>query len=346
MYAALISPAMQWSRLLPGVRFPAFVAEADDSQAGKGYFVRMVLAVYQVSKTTVITQKERGVGSIEEQISGGLLEGAPLIYFDNWRGTLDSPGLESLMTEDSFSCRIPHRAPTSVDPRMTALGITTNGVSLTRDQVNRVNPFRIRKWRGAHDYQEFPEGDLNQHVAANPGYYLAAIYAVLREWLRQGRPRADSAGGHDFRGWARAIRWICTELIGLADPVVGLGEIKERMSSPGGSWLRAACNVAVLKGRVGIPMGATDLVRLLEGEGIELPGWRDGDDTDDDDVMARLAKAMGSRLRRCFQDVDEVDGVQRIDIDGRPVERESRRDPEDSSKWLRTLTVLGEGGAI
>jgi hypothetical protein len=221
-----------------------------------------------------------------------------------------------------------------VDPRYTAVDITTNGAELPRDMANRLNPCRLRKQEGDYKFQSFPEGDLLEHVTANQPRYLGALYAILREWLRRGAPLAEGAGGHDFRKWARAVRWICMELLGIGDPMADLVEIKQRLASPGGSWLREACLALKRLGHVGTSMTPMQVAKALAGY-VPVPGIAADEDLEDEMVALKAARAVGSRLGGCFRSVEADGPEQRLRVEDLVLVRISVADEADSSKVAR-----------
>lgn len=168
------------------------VGEADQSQSGKGYRHKIAAAIYRNQPRT-ITQRERGVGSMQETFDAALVAGACFTSFDNLRGKIESAGFESFMTEPVYFARIPYSSPMEIDTTKTVLMLMTNKGEFTRDMTNRSSIVRIRKRGDDYQYQKFPEGDLLDHVQSNQSRYLGAVFAVVREWHRQGKPRLENA---------------------------------------------------------------------------------------------------------------------------------------------------------
>jgi hypothetical protein len=94
--AAILSPAFKPGELLKA-HFPLFVFEADESQAGKGFFLELVQALYR-EYASFVTQRKGGVGSFDESLSQKLVNGRPFIQCDNIRGAVDSQYLEAILT--------------------------------------------------------------------------------------------------------------------------------------------------------------------------------------------------------------------------------------------------------
>ena len=87
---------------------------------------RVALAVKISPKA--ITQRERGVGSLQESFDAVLVRGACFPCFDNLRGTIAIAGVESFMTEPAYFARIPYAAPGLVGPEKAARGKTPTDV--------------------------------------------------------------------------------------------------------------------------------------------------------------------------------------------------------------------------
>jgi hypothetical protein len=115
--AALITPALRIGGFIQGV-VPIDVAEADQSQAGKGYRHKLVRALYNET-SYFVTARRGGVGSMDESFAAALIAGRPFIVLDNLRGRIDSQNLESFMTcPDLFpaSTRSKSRVPAMPSP--------------------------------------------------------------------------------------------------------------------------------------------------------------------------------------------------------------------------------------
>ncbi len=162
--AALITPALVIGGILGG-RSPVDLGEADASQAGKGFRNKLTAAIYR-NRIVTVTQKKGGVGSLEESFNSALVRGANFIAFDNVRGKIDSPALESFLTEDRYLARPPFQPSVEIDPRRVVVQMTSNKAEITKDLANRSSFVRILKQTAGYEFQEYAEGDLLDHVRA------------------------------------------------------------------------------------------------------------------------------------------------------------------------------------
>lgn len=335
---AIIKPALNESGMLGAGRCPMDLIEADNSQAGKGFFVEVDTAIYR-DEAESVTQKERGsVGSPSETLASAMIRGHKFINFDNWRGALNIPFAESAMTQSRVDCRVPHQGNVSVDPRKTNFLMTSNGAELTEDMANRCNSVSIRKQPLGYRFHQWREGGLIEHVRANQAYYLGCVWAVLREWHRRGKPLATDEGQHDFRAWARATTYIVRDLLGLAHPLAEYRKVQMEKSTPALGWLRKVA-LAVKRSRRELePLKANDLFTVIvDQEDIDIPGMTPEErHSEDEEVKRRALQSIGKRLGSAFAGASEemLDGarVRRIVVDGTPIVRFEERSLRDASR--------------
>ena len=322
--AALIAPALSLGDFIKG-RVPADVAEADQSQAGKGYRQKMGAALYNESPR-VVAQRDGGVGSLDESFSQALIAGRPFIQLDNLRGVVNSPFLEAFFTADSIGARVPHRGEVPVDPRRFFILASSNGVEATRDLANRSSFVRIRK-RENYQFRAYPEGGLLEHVRARQPYYLGCVFSVIAEWLAAGKPRTAETR-HDFREWAQVLDWIVQRLFHAAPLLDGHMAAQERVSNPSLVFLRALCLAAEQDRRIKESFSASGFVELADAHAIAVPGVRAGHEE-------RAAKQVGIHLSRLFQDRDE------IEVDGFTVRRSERLEVRQDGNGTYPVKTYG-----
>ena len=265
--ASFISPALKFGDHLH-CDFPIDFAEADQSQSGKTYRQKTVCAIYG-EIPSVITEPKGGVGSLDEAISGALIRGKPFLTIDNLRSKLDSTILETSTRGHGTVQARALRTSTTIETRHYLWQISTNGAELTRDAANRCIVTKITKRPPSARFKHFPEGDLLQHVRANQQIYLGCVFAVVREWIHNGKPRSCETR-HDFREWTQTLDWIISKIMGMPQLMDGHREEQLRTANPALQWLRSIA-IAVIKTRSGEELSASQLAELGEEEGIELP---------------------------------------------------------------------------
>lgn len=318
--AAYITPALTHGGWIAG-NIPANVAEADDSQSGKGYMQKLIAAVYRDAPRT-ISKRDGGVGGIDESVQSALVAGSPFISLDNLRGQFNSQWIEMLLTAGGcVPCRIPHRGDIMVDVRHVILMLTSNGVETTKDFANRSSIVRIRKREPGYVFLHYPEGDILSHVRANQPKYLGAVFAIVRAWHAAGCPKSNHAG-HDFREWARTLGWIVENILHTAPLMEGHAEAQIRVSNPSLVFVRAVAIALAQDDALGQTVHAAELGEICDQHAIEIPGVRPSANE------TERAKAIGRTLKRAFGQVEK------IEVDGFIISRsESQKYYEASQEW-------------
>jgi hypothetical protein len=81
------SLALRFGRLL-NADFPLDLCEADESQTGKSFRMKLISQVYGERPFVVVmpSESKKGVGSFDESLSEALLSGRPFIVLENVRG--------------------------------------------------------------------------------------------------------------------------------------------------------------------------------------------------------------------------------------------------------------------
>ncbi|MBC7368713.1 MAG: DUF3854 domain-containing protein [Undibacterium sp.] len=307
--ASLVAPALRFGCWLKSP-LPIDIGEADKSQSGKTYRQKVAAAIYRET-CNVVVQRTGGVGGLDESISQKLIDGRPFILFDNLRGKLDTPFLESLLTAPAtMPARVPHRGEVQVDPRSFVFQMTSNGVETTRDLANRSSLIRIRKQAAGFVFHAYPEGDLHTHVVANQSYYLGCVFSIVAEWVSKGQPRTTESR-HDFREWAQTLDWISQNIFNAGPLLDGHEAARERVSDSRRIWLRAMC-IALRDAKPAGELIASQLAEFaIENE---IPPPNSGPNPDE----ATAARRIGIVMAAVFGDGDEVE------IDGYKIGRTRR----------------------
>lgn len=167
--AGIIGPAIRAGGSLPGHAL-IDCAEADASQTGKGYLMRLKQATYgEVPRP--FGRREGGVGSFDEDLGAQLLRASSFVLIDNVRGRLASEYLESILTaDDEVAVRLPYKGAIPVSIRRMVFQLTSNGIETTADLANRMLITRLLKQQAGHTFAKFPEGGLLEHVRARQPY--------------------------------------------------------------------------------------------------------------------------------------------------------------------------------
>ena len=305
--AALLTPALVSGKVLDA-RAPIMMLQADKSQSGKGFFTKLLGAVYNELPSTV-AQRTGGVGSIDENFDAALTLGRPVIVIDNLRGKLNSPQMEAFMTADIYSARIPYSEPATIDPRRYFIMATSNNFDLTPDMANRSCFIRIRKQKRTYSYQTFPEGNILRHIKANQPKYLGAVFAVVKEWVRLGcqtMPFSD----HDFRDWCSALDWIVRNILHEVPLMDGHREAQLYTQCPDIEWLQNTWKCVSGLGSAKEALTAYQVAECCDCGEIELPGAQGMPLKElDDSGVRQVCSQIGRRLNKLFKDLGEDDEI-------------------------------------
>jgi hypothetical protein len=292
--AALITPGLKMGNLIRG-HVPIDVAEADQSQSGKTLRQKMVAALYG-EVLALVPLKRGGVGSTDESLFEKLVNGRPFIQLDNFRGMLDSPALEALLTADrSFPCRIPGVREIEVDPSKYFIMMTSNGVQTTRDLANRANIIRICKREGVN----FP--DVLTAIMKRQCYFLGCIFSVIRAWHTQGKPRTSETS-HDFQDWCQSLDWVVQNVFQMSPLMDGHQCAQDRVSNPGQGFLRRISLEVDRNHMLDKQLTASDLLALASTAEVQPPGLRAEDAADE----TKAKKILGMLLSGVFKESETI----------------------------------------
>ncbi len=336
--ASLITPALIQGDLL-GARAPLDLAEADQSQSGKGYLAKIRAAIYN-AEPGCVTERRGGPGSIEESFSKRLLDGGCFIELDNVRGVLDSPAIESALTEAYFLARVPFRPSADIEMRRVTIAMSSNRAELTRDLAERCSPICIMKQPEGYEYKSYPGGlDVATYIRSSAqGRYLRAVMTIIEKWHSCGKPETNE-GRHSFRRWARVLDWIVQHICGEAPLCDGLKGTRARITNPYLTWLRDVAIAVDRCGKLDADLRTSELLSIMEEAQVEIPGVKDEDLSGD--AWRTGLQATGRRLSRCFRDSENViiDGmlisrVEDVDEQFRSVHsyRFSRNQPNETAE--------------
>jgi len=333
--AGMFSPALVFSGLLDG-RAPIDLTEADASQSGKGYRNKLTAAIYGERVHAINQTGKRGVGSLDEALDTRIVQGHAMISIDNVRGKIDSPKMETMLTEDSYFARCPYSAGIGIDPRRYVIQMTSNQAEVTRDLANRSSIVNIRKRPSDYKYRQYPEGDILSHIRANQEHYLGAVFAVVRKWLKAGKPTCQTAVNTAFGKWWGVMDYICGDILGVELPSKNIGEVHRRISDPTLAFLRQVCIHAEKQEQLNRPLLTAKLLAVVETADLELPvKFKYDFDADFD----KLCQALGRMLGKIFRQSDS------LELDGYLIERGTTED-SDRGREAKTYRISKAGGPM
>lgn len=349
-YAAILTPAIIYGQLLDGARAPFVFVQADGSQAGKGYTCNLISTMYR-ENTTVIAQTTKGVGSLDNAFDAAIGAGEGFIQLDNLRGEIDSPKIESFATERTYMTRSAFVPEVRVDTSRYFVMATSNGVDVTDDLGNRINPINIRGQEDGYRYQNFTiDGRsvrVHKYLEANLAKFQGAIFTILKEWVEvHNRAEKPTDITNAFERYWNSVEFICTEILNLPSPSEGVKRSIEVSSDKFSNYLRLLCIATEREGRLGESFKTTTLLRLGYEADVSHKSWYakdvDFDDGEDDynPQLNSLRAAFGRRMGKAFKEEDV------IEICGYQIHREQSQSITDSTKTDKSYTIILKGSEL
>jgi len=268
------------------------VAEANESQSGKTYRGKLLASVYN-ERVSLVTQKQGGVGSDDESFNEALVRGHPF-------------------ASGAFGARIVRHGTFYVDPEVYFIFLSSNGVNTTRDFANRSNIIRIRKQPEGYAFRQYPEGDVLQHVRANQPYVLGCVFAVIKVWLEQGKPKTNESR-HDFRDWCQPLDWIVQNILKQTPLMDGHDSARDRVSNPVLGFVRKVAVAVEKDNRLDQELTTQQINQIANEHGIDIPSFQNNGD----EAAFRI---IGQQMKRVFKDA-EGDS---IELEGYRISRGSR----------------------
>ena len=293
--ASLLQPALVMGGHVE--RGPAMLVVADQPSTGKGTLVAQRCAIYGATARAITMRERGGVGSLDEDLSVQIVDGALFVNIDNARGAIRSQVFESALTEPCVTLRVPLRTPVSVDPRKINFSITSNGVTLTPDLALRCSIVRLRKQSPGY---RFTTARPVATAVAERCQLLGAIFAILGDWVRQGSPRAET----DYDGHARDFWSVVDEIIprvfGLPRPTQDLKAAALAGTDPLLELFRTVGIALKARGQLpSPPINAVQLLRVASEEGAQYDGRNIP--IDSEKRLIAMASAVGRRASRHFE---------------------------------------------
>jgi hypothetical protein len=308
--------------------FPLDLCEADQSQTGKSFRMKLISQVHDERPFVVVmpSESKKGVGSLDESLSEALLSGQPFIVLENVRGEIASQLLESAIRgERKVAVRRAYSRTTQIETDHVFWMATSNRAQTTPDLANRSVITRLRKRPDDVRFTIYVEGNLLKHVEVRSDYYYSCIFSVIRHWHARGKPKTVEYR-HDFREWSQTLDWIIQNIFGLRPLLDGHRGEQLRISSPGLSFLREVALEVDASNQCGEGLSATDIATVCDIATIDIPGCRPCAEFD------QQSRRIGSLLGPLFKETGKVtiEGfevtrtTQRIRLANRDEFRESR----------------------
>jgi hypothetical protein len=194
-----------------------FVYDANMRRSGKTLLAKIVVAaVHGMFKSQPWREEEESLIKI---LDSEIIAGSPYICFDNVRGLIESPALESLLTSPIWTGRHLGRSEMFTAENNMVLLITGNNVTLNPDLMERtlwVELFCEDADPQARIDPAFILDDVWLSNIDNRRRILSALWSIVRHWDYAGRPLASGKPRRGFETWGRIIGGM-VEFAGFGD---------------------------------------------------------------------------------------------------------------------------------
>lgn len=197
---------------------PAFIYNSNAEGAGKGLLVKA--AVLPVNGRVSTTSPVKSETEMEKRLFATARAGERFLVLDNMEVPIKSGSLEMFITSSTYSGRVLGTSNNEVFPKKTATFITGNHLLISPDMRRRslvIEQF-MRPIRSETRQIQRPLDE--QAILVQRPQILAALYALVREWVDAGKPR-PSTSHPSFVEWSNVIAGI-VEHAGFGSPIPGV----------------------------------------------------------------------------------------------------------------------------
>lgn len=194
-----------------------FVYDANMRRSGKTLLAKIIVSiVHGQFKSQPWREEEESLIKI---LDSEIIAGSPYICFDNVRGLIESPALESLLTSSTWTGRHLGRSEMFTAENNMVLIITGNNVTLNPDLMERT--LWVELFCEDADPQSridppFILDDVWLTNIDNRRRLLSALWSIVRHWDYAGRPLASGKPRRGFETWGRIIGGM-VEFAGFGD---------------------------------------------------------------------------------------------------------------------------------
>lgn len=215
--------ALPFLRCIDGTT-PLHVAGAPEAGTGKGLLCDAAATV-----ATGTAMPWRALPPREEErvkaIFSALRAGTPFVAFDNAKGEVEGPALESALTSRFVASRVLGSHTEAVAPNRATWVMTANNAELSRDLVRRSVRIRIdAKSDKPEEGRLFKHPHLLEWVRTNRGRIVHAVLTLIQNWVAKGRPPSPAPRRASFESWSDTLGGILAAagISGFLDPATAM----------------------------------------------------------------------------------------------------------------------------
>lgn len=201
---------------------PITLVRAPVAGTGKSFLCRIAAAL-MIGRSPAIVPYTADETEFEKRLTGIILQGSPLVVFDNVNGVLSSLLLCQALTEDEIDVRPLGTSVISRTKVRAAWIANGNNISATSDLLRRCLLSILDRNEERPELHAFTRNPLAE-VMADRGKFIAAALTILRAYAEAGRPDRKPKLA-SYEEWSDVVRSALCWL-GLPDPVGSMEEIR------------------------------------------------------------------------------------------------------------------------
>jgi hypothetical protein len=204
--------------LAPAHQRPVWIYGANREGAGKTLLIR--LAVCPTFGPAVIGPPPDPSRSdaLSKLLASAALAGSPYLIFDNWgKGhVIGNPSLEAFITSSTYSDRVLGVSKMFTVEKQCLVFISGNGARVSPDMRRRSLVIDLEVVEARSEDREIQKPMGEPEILRDRPKILGALWAIVREWDRNGRPDGSFRHG-SFAKWSQMFGGMI-ESIGLPNP--------------------------------------------------------------------------------------------------------------------------------
>jgi hypothetical protein len=201
--------------LLLGQDVPMFIFDAPTPGTGKGLVSNAIGTILMGNRIEMMSDAESNE-EWRKRLHAALLEGKPIIAFDNLHNRVDNPTLCLLLTGGGLKERILGISRVVFAPTRSILVGTGNNVEVSKEMVRRFAWSRLADPTGqpTRAGRRFKHPDLLDWIAVNRGDLVRAVAVLVRRWFALGQPAFTGRERPSYERWSQIVGGIM-ESVGL-----------------------------------------------------------------------------------------------------------------------------------
>jgi hypothetical protein len=278
----------------------------------------------------------------EKQLDAAAFEAKPILHLNNLSFDLESPNLNTMITEGYREIRPFGKNDKTVTCDCRGITVFANGnnIRIIGDLVRRTLTSRLDTKMERPEARTF-DFDPIDYIKDDRGKYLAAVFTMVRAYMTAGCPKVEASPLAGFDGWTRMVR-LPLIWLGMEDPVKSMEDA--RALDPERSAIRQ--RIDALAETFGFDkFTAADVYRKATATTSDNSGRSSADHPALLDAFARPdgrpvnSKSIGNQL---MKDVDRVSGgrkVQRVSKDAHGNEYQIGYDDAAAARAKATATT-------